>query len=109
MSVFKELLILGLLAPFAPVLFVLGLFEVKWAVQLMNPGADLDYVPTREELNYLEAFIEEQKAKNRAASAQAAAQDSVGWRVNPATGLSIPPGSAVDSGGSFYGSSNNND
>lgn len=101
MKALKEMMILALLAPFAPVFFILGLFEVKWAVQLMNPDANLKYVPTAEELSLLEAIVEDDKARIKAAHRSSAMYSSPG--VNPDSGLALDRITGVDANGFSIG------
>lgn len=95
MKALKEMLILALLSPFAPLFFILGLFEVKWAVKLMNPGANLNYTPTSEEVNLMEVLVEREKAANKA---KASSGDiPFGGGINPDSGLPLRGG--IDANG----------
>lgn len=105
MNALKEMMVLALLAPLAPLFFVLGLFEVKWAVQLMNLGANLKYTPTHEELNLLDAIVMREKEKLRAR--RVAFEDISGSRTNPDTGFTVPGNSTIDVTGNRIGGTSN--
>lgn len=103
MKALKEMLLLALLAPFTPIFFVLGLFEVRWAVSLMNPDANLGYTPSKEEISLMEALVEREKAVNRAKGSSL--DGGFGEGINPDSGLPLRGG--VDANGYRIGRPNN--